>query len=235
MIHRIYELLEKRIENIKTLKARDYDNKEELSVNEKSIENILNILDILVKDIVDQTEFNFPYFAQLIDVTFNPMILRNIIQLGLSIFFNSEAHGEILINFSSLFVMLTPHLKLLQKFDLDIKIIREKLLNTSQGTGSALKNPNLLKDEFSEILEHEQVICEMVEADPSLAGKNETDFIHVLSKRLCEKLEITLERDEYKYFNLIGEARVAYLVLSTRVNECIFPELMLMYCLQGNR
>ena len=234
MLYRIYELLEKRIENMKGLKARNYDDKEDLSVNEKSIENILNILDILVKDLEDQTEFNFPYFAQLIDVSFNPTILRNIIQFGLSIFFNNEAHEEALTNFSSLFIMLTPYLKLLQKFNLDIKIIREKLLDTSHGAGPGLKNSNSLKDQFSGILEHEQVICEIVEADSSLAEKNETDFVHALSKRLCEKLEITLEKDEYRYFNLIGEARVAYILLSTQVNECLFPELMLIYSLQGN-
>ena len=85
LIFRIYENIEQSIQTLETLKLEGYKDAKTFHEREDSIANMLWVLSMIIENLKDFTGFEFPYFHQLLGLTYSPKVLNNLANLALGV------------------------------------------------------------------------------------------------------------------------------------------------------
>ena len=234
LLLRIYENIEQSIQIMENLKAEDYKDIATLNARENSMTNMIWIITFILLKVNNATDFIFPYFDQLLELTYNPLLLNSLTRLALYIAPNEESHDirnthlSCLISFYTPFVQFSSHFK--YEHHLMADAIKEafKTKNEHQIVPEALDNLLLVvfdqKEEIVQILK-EHYINKGIE--------NRTLLISEVSKSIQERYEVTKDKDPSRYYSIIGQVTSAAFLIDEKLDEGLFPLILLAQCLTG--
>ena len=176
-------------------------------------------------------DFYFPYFGQLLELFYTPKVFILTQQISFSLRSYNKQNYSQLINTIPLCMAALPFAKLLHHFDDDFIRLNEEITRMFQEkkAGSILHLSTSLKRLILEILEHGKQILRIVEEEDLLQDVgNKPRFVSLLREKLCSQLTITLEKDEQRYFKVLGEAIFTSFILDSEPDGIIMAELLSM-------
>jgi len=232
LIFRIFQLLEERIEDLKTIQTNGYKDTEELELKEQSITSLLDILNEILQWLPNLAEFEFPYFGQLLRLTSNIQVHRRLLILCMNVFLNDEFKPNILVQIANLFDFYTPFLKLFRYYDWDFKLMRETLIKIFNEKRAEVPVPKALEDLILAVLGNGTHILTLIKENEDLKTTNKSYFTNTLVKLLSQRPDFDKE-DRQKFYKMLGEANLALFLLDEHFNERMFAIMPLIHCIEG--
>ena len=235
VIFRIYEVLDKRIQELKTAKSeKPADAQQIIKTCEESIENCISMVRLILRKIKGINTYFFPYFGIIIEITQNPNIIRGLILLSEFMMVRSNKSHHVLSEISPLISFLVPSLRLIYHCQWDFEVVRKfvseialKKMDESDSNDSFLNR----------CLNYAKTIIAAFkdEGEKSAESEDKLFFLDNVFSKLCEQEKITLEKDENNYFKTLGEVYLASLLLKVQSNNMLLPDLCLTYIFNGTQ
>ena len=233
LIFKLYQLLEKHIQNLRELKALGYNDTAKAAASENIIENILGILDEYLRSAKYIELFNFPYFDDLIELTTSVNMLKAIVSLSLTLVYNKDYYKKGLVHLISTFRFLVPFAKALFYFNWDYNQLVQTISKIFAEKNSNNRVPQLLRNLITSVLDYGNTILIAIESDNLLEIDNKSKLVSILNDRVRNHHGITKENNPKGYFKSFGEVLFASFLFAEQLNERILPEIGIIHCYEG--
>lgn len=234
VVFRIYEVLDKRIQELKTAKTeKPADAQQVIKTCEESIENCITMVRLILRKIKSINTYFFPYFGKIIEVTRNPNIIRGLVLLSEFMMVRSNKSQVILSEISPLVSFLTPSLRLIHHCQWDFEVVR-KIISEA----SLRENKQMSESDSNNVLNRslnyaKTIFATIEEEQKSIGSGDKLFFLDNVFAKVCEQEKISQEKDEAAYHKALGEIYLASSLLNINPNGVFLSDLCLTYIFNG--
>jgi len=236
-LYKLYEHLENRLQNLRALKANNYNDTIELLKIEKSLEKIINIHSSIsiILQYEEKPEGDFTYVNDLLELVHSPNLVKNIAFFCYSIItYEGGTEKEILTYTQPFFYFVIPFIRLLHHFGYDYaKMFSEVSQNTPKESSDKII-PTYIRELILAIFTDGKLVLRIVEENSLLEAKNQAQFVYFLYTKICEQKNVTKETNKETFFMIIGQAVLISNLMFPNVFETLFSTIVRMHSFFGN-
>ena len=236
-LYKLYEHLENRLQNLRDLKANNYNDTIELLKIEKSLEKIIIILSniFIILQNEEELEGDFTYTNELLELAHSPNLVKNITFFCHTItIYGGAGDKDILTYTQPFFYFVTPFIRLLHHFGYDYaKMFSEISQNTPKENSDKII-PTYIRELILAIFTDGELVLRIIEQNSLLEAKNQAQFVYFLYTKICEQKNTTKETDKETFFMTIGQAVLVSNLLFPKVFETLFSTIVRMHSFFGN-
>jgi len=250
----LYRFLERHIETLQGIKTQGYINMQELNSTENKIIKLLETLKRIYQQTTGLINIPFPYFGQLLDLTWNSQILINLTQIGLEHLLHTRHQKSLLENLAPLFNFWTPFSRLMHHYGWDFPELNFRLNELSEASENKDERLRILREHFIEPFQDEddnnnygygydssdddEDNCDLwtqVKNETLPLYDNKYVFVTNLASELREnstkKIKDSNIRERYY---ILGKALFTFFVTNPVYDELFFSHLLLINAFQGS-
>lgn len=234
MVVRIYEHLDRKLQNLQAAKAENSpEAKTLINAIEKSIETMIDVIREITKKTTQKIPAPFPFFGRILEVTRNPNIIRSLILLSGTTLSNENCYLEDILPIFPLFSFLTPFLRMMYHCNWDLQNVAKLFSNSDSEEGSKEGLQSIDKQVLARSLHNSDVIAAVLAQESLPDSENKTLFLDTLFSKICKQGNISKETDESAYYKVLGELYMVSSLLYPESNTKILPDFVIIYGFQG--
>ena len=227
LILRIYENIQQSIQMLESLKLAEYKDEVAVTTREDSLESMLWILNNILTNLNDPEKFVFPYFDQLLEVAYNPMILNQLTYLVLHMLSSMKADPIANASILDSISFYKPFARLYSHFKGDYQLLADTAKEALKKEGKPDRLSEALDNLLLVIFDNQKKLVEIVKEQ--YIGKdmeNKNAFVSRVFKIITKKYDIIKHSNKQRYYSTLGQVVLATFFMDN-LDEKVFALIFL--------
>ena len=192
--------------------------------------NILLIQNITLRNLSSSGEFIFPYFNKLLELTYDPEVLRNLVSLATNIFTRLESNTQISNELAGPMLFYKPFAELSSRFQGDHQLLANTIKEALQDQSKLDRVPKSLENLLLMIFDDKETILRIVKGHIKKGMKNRTLFISELSKAIHKECKVIKRTQKQKYYAILGKVTLTAFIIDG-LDDKVFSIMLASECL----